>query len=102
MGYWARGQPVGIGEGNMRTFAMAVFLGAAAWLVALAPAAMAQSPGLYGGRDCKTLLTCNFRANGAVRGCLSSYSCRVCKLMPAPCQVTGGERRCHAMRCSWG
>lgn len=85
----------------MRTLSIVLFA-SVAWLLPAAPSAHAQSSGLDVGRDCKTLLTCNFSKRGAVRGCLSSYSCRVCRTVPAPCQVKGGERRCHELRCGWG
>jgi hypothetical protein len=62
----------------------------------------AQSPGLNPNRDCQTLLTCSFTRGGIYRGCLSSYTCRVCNLVPARCQVDPGSRVCWQMRCTWG
>ncbi len=53
------------------------------------------------GRDCQVVRTCNFAKNGAVRGCLSSYTCRTCKLVAAKCDV-GGRRKCQEFVCSWG
>jgi hypothetical protein len=54
-------------------------------------------------RDCQTIRTCNFARGGFYRGCLSSYSCRVCRLVAASCRVGGGPRRiCQEMRCNWG
>jgi hypothetical protein len=50
-------------------------------------------------RDCQTIRTCNFRRNGSYRGCLSSYSCRVCRFVRVAC---GGGRTCAVMRCGWG
>lgn len=50
-------------------------------------------------RDCQTLLTCNFRKGGSYRGCLSSYSCRVCRFVKVAC---GPGRTCEKMRCGWG
>jgi hypothetical protein len=85
----------------MRGSAIAVLVTLSA-LMGLPSASAAQAPGLVPGRDCQTLVSCNFRKNGSYRGCLSSYSCRVCKLVAAPCQVKGGERTCRAMRCGWG
>ena len=74
-------------------------------------AAMAMAPDLRaqegpGGlinpqRDCQTIRTCNFRKGGSYRGCLSSYSCRVCRFVRVPCRgVRGGT--CQRMRCGWG
>lgn len=50
-------------------------------------------------RDCQTIRTCNFRKGGSYRGCLSSYSCKVCKFVRVSC---GGGRVCEKMRCGWG
>lgn len=86
----------------MRQLAIAALIALAVVIGPSPGPASAQAPGLNPGRDCQTLVTCNFRKNGSVRGCLSSYSCRVCKLVAAPCQVKGGERTCRTMRCSWG
>jgi len=56
-----------------------------------------------GGRDCQTIRTCNFARGGLYRGCLSSYSCRVCHMVSTSCRVGGGPRRiCQEMRCNWG
>ena len=52
-------------------------------------------------RDCQTITTCRFTQGGSYRGCLSSYSCRVCKFVPARCQI-GSNKRCHKVRCVWG
>jgi hypothetical protein len=53
-------------------------------------------------RDCQTIRTCNFARGGLYRGCLSSYSCRVCSFRPAPCRMDAGRRVCQEMRCTWG
>jgi hypothetical protein len=60
------------------------------------------APGINSQRDCQTVRTCSFRRTNAVRGCLSSYTCRVCHLVAARCTLTGHEQICRAMRCSWG
>lgn len=65
-------------------------------------AAEAQPSGLNLNRDCQTLLTCRYIRGGSYRGCLSSYSCRVCRLVAAPCSIGPGSRVCHRMRCTWG
>jgi len=55
------------------------------------------------GRDCQTITTCNFAKGGSYRGCLSSYSCRVCRYVASNCAIGGtGKRRCHTSVCSWG
>jgi len=53
-------------------------------------------------RDCQTIRTCNFRRGGAYRGCLSSYSCRVCRFVRARCYVDGRRKVCQQMKCRWG
>ena len=64
--------------------------------------ASAQPVNLNTQRDCQTIRTCNFRRGGVYRGCLSSYSCRVCKFVSASCFVDGSRRVCQQMRCTWG
>lgn len=54
-------------------------------------------------RDCQTITTCNFKKGGTYRGCLSSYSCRVCRFVPAPCaDAIPRNKVCRVVRCSWG
>ncbi len=53
-------------------------------------------------RDCQTILACNFRRGGSYRGCISAYSCRTCRLVPARCSVGDRRRNCRKMTCSWG
>lgn len=65
------------------------------------PAAAQQGPGAGQSRDCQVVRTCNFARNGAVRGCLSSYTCRTCRLVVARCNI-GGRTKCREMICSWG
>jgi hypothetical protein len=62
----------------------------------------AQPAGLNPNKDCQTLLTCRFTRGGIYRGCLSSYSCRVCRLVAARCRIDAGSRICQQMRCTWG
>lgn len=64
--------------------------------------AAAQPAGLNPNRDCQTLLTCRYNGGGIYRGCLSSYSCRVCRLVTASCSINGVGRVCQRMVCSWG
>jgi hypothetical protein len=54
------------------------------------------------GRDCKTILTCNFTRGAAVRGCLSSYSCRTCDLVPTRARIGNAPGSTRAFSCSWG
>lgn len=89
----------------LRSFVLAgTLLALAAALTAALPApASAQQAGVAPqGRDCQTVRTCNFSRTGAVRGCLSSYSCRVCRPVTVACTVTGVPGRCQEMRCGWG
>lgn len=53
-------------------------------------------------RDCQTIRTCNFGRGGSYRGCLSSYSCRVCGFVRTSCTVDGTRKVCQEMRCRWG
>lgn len=69
-------------------------------LGALIPEAVAQG-GPDPGRDCQVLLTCSFTRGGVYRGCLSSYSCRICSLVATRCRLDPDSRVCRQMRCSW-
>jgi hypothetical protein len=52
-------------------------------------------------KDCQTIRTCNFARGSAVRGCLSSYSCRSCRFVPR-CQTVAGKRVCdYQAQCGW-
>jgi len=62
--------------------------------------ATAQPIGLDPNRDCQTLVTCRFTRGGVYRGCLSSYSCRVCSLVAARCHIDPGSRVCRRMVCT--
>jgi hypothetical protein len=72
--------------------------------ISLAGVAVAQpAPPGASQRDCQTVRTCNFSRGGLYRGCLSSYTCRVCRPVATSCRVGGGPRRvCQEMRCNWG
>ena len=52
-------------------------------------------------RDCQTLLKCNYAKGGSFRGCISSYSCKTCRFVPAKCTVRG-ETTCRRLQCGWG
>jgi hypothetical protein len=81
-------------------------------LVALAAASLVSSgagfaqegPGgaINPGRDCQTVTTCQFARGGSYRGCLSSYSCRVCRFVASTCTISGVRKRCHKSVCTWG
>jgi hypothetical protein len=81
---------------------------AAPLLVMLAiggPATAQQSVGIDPGRDCQTIRTCNFGRGGSFRGCLSSYTCRVCRPQRVRCSASDtatGRRQCTELVCSWG
>jgi len=68
------------------------------------PAVAQDGPGglINPQRDCQTIRTCNFRRGGSYRGCLSSYSCRVCRFVRASCKSRGRRRTCRKLRCTWG
>lgn len=84
----------------LRVSLAAVMLALTGPLLATAQQALVQPQ-----RDCQTITTCNFKKGGSYRGCLSSYSCRVCKLVSARCSIPGSspsQRVCREMRCTWG
>jgi hypothetical protein len=64
--------------------------------------AAAQSAGFNPNRDCQTIRTCRYTSGGYYRGCLSSYSCRVCRFVPASCRMDADRRVCQELRCTWG
>lgn len=77
---------------------------AAAAVLSPGPSFAQEGPGgaINPGRDCQTITTCNFRKGGSYRGCLSSYSCRVCRYVASNCAIGGTRKRCHTSVCSWG
>lgn len=82
-----------------RIAGLAVGLGLCVLCIAGASAQQAgQSPQ---GRDCQTVRTCNFTRTGDVRGCLSSYSCRTCRVVAVKCTLPN-TAACREMRCDWG
>lgn len=86
----------------MQNWRMSVIgLLAGGFLVAATAAAVAQAPGISQ-RDCQTIRTCNYARGGLYRGCLSSYTCRVCRFVRSSCFVDGSRRLCQQLRCTWG
>jgi len=66
-----------------------------------AASATAQVSGRELGKECQTVRTCNFARGAAVRGCLSSYSCRRCNFVRS-CRTIAGQRTCdYQARCGW-
>lgn len=53
-------------------------------------------------RHCQTVLRCQFARGGSYRGCISAYTCRACQFVNAMCTISGRERVCRQLRCSWG
>ena len=80
---------------------VAVALGVVGTLTGSVRAAPEQGSGVDPGRHCQIIKTCNFSRRGEVRGCLSSYSCRTCKLVPARCTI-GNRTNCREFVCTWG
>jgi hypothetical protein len=80
------------------------FLLALAIAAAAGGAAAQEGPGglINPQRDCQTITTCRFTSGGSYRGCISTYSCRVCKFVASGCQIGGRGRVCRTLRCSWG
>jgi hypothetical protein len=60
-----------------------------------------QAVGIDPGRDCQTVRTCDFSRTGRIRGCLSSYTCRTCRMVTARCTLAG-RSRCQELVCTWG
>jgi len=52
-------------------------------------------------RDCQTIRSCNFEPGGSYRGCVSSYSCKVCRFVKVACK-DGRRGTCQRLRCGWG
>jgi hypothetical protein len=71
-------------------------------LLVLPGPGVAQTSGLDPKRDCQTVRTCRYTSGGVYRGCLSSYTCRVCRLVAARCSLDPRSRVCRQMRCTWG
>lgn len=56
-------------------------------------------------KHCQTLLTCNYSRSGSYRGCLSSYTCRICRPQRVRCSASDlatGRRQCTELICTWG
>ena len=51
---------------------------------------------------CMTIRKCQFQRGGSFRGCISTYSCRVCRFVEARCEISGRTQNCREMRCTWG
>jgi len=78
---------------------------AAAALVSFSGLAAAQSPLPGVGspqRECQTVRTCRFERGGSYRGCLSSYTCRVCRTVKSRCDISGQAQNCQRLVCTWG
>lgn len=87
---------------TIRRLLSTLFVLAGLWLVTTSKEAAAQQAvGIDPGRDCQTVRTCDFSRTGRIRGCLSSYTCRVCRLVTARCTLAG-HRRCQEVVCTWG
>lgn len=89
-------------KATIGTATLALLLGVPA--LTAGPGFAQEGPGgaINPGRDCQTIVTCRFTKGGSYRGCLSSYSCRVCRYVPANCPVGNTRRRCHTSVCTWG
>ncbi len=61
------------------------------------------APGVNdGGRNCQTLRNCRYTPGGSFRGCVSSYSCRICRYVVAKCAVGISSAQCRRQVCDWG
>ncbi|HEX2839877.1 hypothetical protein [Hyphomicrobium sp.] len=93
------------------TTARKALIGLASFLVVFGASTLAAGPGqaqegpggaINPGRDCQTIVTCNYTKGGSYRGCLSSYSCRVCRFVASSCTISGVRKRCYKSVCTWG
>lgn len=97
-------------RGYMRRLGGLAAIACAPFLVTLAlggasPVNAQQAVGVDPGRDCQTIRTCNFTRSGSYRGCLSSYTCRICRpqrVRCSPSDLASGRRQCTELVCSWG
>ncbi len=86
---------------------LSVFLSCLVLAVAVcgtaAPAFAQEGPGgtINPGRDCQTITTCQFKKGGSYRGCLSSYSCRVCAYVASRACQDRRRQRYRVCR-TWG
>ena len=76
-------------------------LPAMASLIELAQASTTQTT-IDGNRRCQTIRTCRFRRGGSFRGCISTYTCRACRMVRTRCDIGGRRQNCHEMQCTWG
>ena len=109
-GVWAFREAVMRQRDAMRRLIRPMAMSCAPLLVLLAvgtsaPAIAQQAVGIDPGRDCQTIRTCNFTRSGSYRGCLSSYTCRVCRPQRVRCStsdISSGRRQCTELVCTWG
>lgn len=80
---------------------LAVLLAVAGLGVAAPSVAQQLQPNFGKGRDCQVVRTCNFSRTGSYRGCLSSYTCRTCRLVRTRCSIAG-RTYCEEFVCGWG
>jgi hypothetical protein len=86
----------------MRPSFMTTIAALALLAVGSVTSSQAQQAGPNVQRDCQTVRTCNFARTGAVRGCLSSFSCRACRPVAVKCTLPGAGGTCTQLRCDWG
>ena len=71
--------------------------------LALTPLPVAQAAGLEAGKTCQVIRSCNFARSAEVRGCLSSFSCRQCRVIKSGTVTSDGVRRTEWRSvCDWG
>jgi len=89
---------------NRQALSALLLVSALAGSALLSAASAQEGPGglINPQRDCQTIRTCNYRRGGTYRGCLSSYSCRVCHFVRASCKGLGRRGVCRKLVCTWG
>jgi hypothetical protein len=91
------------GQLNTHTLALYFAMATIGWLMLALPVAAQQVQSQpNGGRDCQVVRTCNFTKGGTFRGCLSSYSCKTCRMVASRCSVGTARNTCQELRCDWG
>lgn len=88
----------------MRIKAFTITLATALMVTSAAPVMAQEGPGglINPGRDCQTVTNCRFAKGGRFRGCVSSFSCRVCRFVTSRCKIGAKSGKCRRLRCSWG
>ena len=89
-------------RGRLSTFILALGLMLATAMSAASVVHAQAGPAFSDQQRCMTIRKCQYQRGGSFRGCISTYSCRVCRFVEAKCDIGGRTQNCREMRCSWG